>query len=59
MKRIYLRKYHMNLLVGLLAILTLCSECHVFITLPSECLSYLKVLVFFAGSLIQMLGLNP
>ena len=49
----------MNLLVELLAILTLCSGCDVFRSLPSEWLSYLKVLVFFTDSFIQMLGLEP
>jgi hypothetical protein len=58
MKRSYLRKYRMNILVGLLAIITLCSGYHVFKSLPIESLSYLKVLVFFTDSLIQVLGLE-
>jgi len=58
MKRSYPRKYQMNLLVELLAILTLCIGCYVFKSLPSEWLSYLEVLVFFADCLIQMLVLE-
>jgi len=58
MKRSYLRKYQLNLLVVLLAILTLCSGYHVFKSLPSKWLSCLKVLVFFTDCLIQMLGLE-